>query len=261
MGGHIRWPTATQRSEHMATVEERWGLPHVVGFIDGTHIRVMPANAKERVYSFNRKQYHSIVLQGIVDSRGRFLNVHVGYLGRVHDARVFTESPICALLANVETYSSYLPEPQVIVGDAAYPLASWLIVPYAIQASRLHETFNARLSGARMAVERAFGKLKGQWGLLRKNVSYGAKAMTLFAGACCVLHNITIDVDDERGWQPPEDSLHELFVDGDMEFTSPGGTHTPGHHIRNQRSAGQSKRDMMLVSLASHIEGGGASSP
>ena len=43
---------------------------------------------------FNRKGFHSIVLQALVDSENRFVNVNVGWPGSVHDVRKLSNSKV-----------------------------------------------------------------------------------------------------------------------------------------------------------------------
>ena len=43
---------------------------------------------------YNRKGWHSILMQGVVNHLGRFTNVYIGWPGRVHDARVFANSAL-----------------------------------------------------------------------------------------------------------------------------------------------------------------------
>jgi hypothetical protein len=50
-----------------------------------------------------------------------------------------------------------------IYGDAAYPLRSWLLVGFRNAPNEEQEKFNTLGSKARVIVECAFGKLKGQW--------------------------------------------------------------------------------------------------
>jgi hypothetical protein len=43
---------------------------------------------------YNRKGFHSVVLQPVVDQEYKFLNIFVGWPGSCHDARIFTNSKI-----------------------------------------------------------------------------------------------------------------------------------------------------------------------
>ena len=67
------------------------GFPQCVGSVDGTHIPIVSPRECPADY-YNRKGWHSIILQGTVDHAGRFIDVYVGWPGRVHDARVFSNS-------------------------------------------------------------------------------------------------------------------------------------------------------------------------
>ena len=42
---------------------------------------------------FNRKGYYSIIIQGVVDYRGKFIDAYIGWPGKHHDARVFITPP------------------------------------------------------------------------------------------------------------------------------------------------------------------------
>ena len=45
----------------------------------------------------NKKSYHSIVMQALVDSNYLFRDIVVGWPASVHDARVFSNSQLYAL--------------------------------------------------------------------------------------------------------------------------------------------------------------------
>ena len=53
--------------------------------------------------------------------------------------------------------------PIVVLGDPTYPLLPWLMKPYIDNGhlSPEQQTFNYRLSRARVVVEDAYGRLKG----------------------------------------------------------------------------------------------------
>ena len=52
--------------------EERWEFPQCFAAIDGNHIPIIPPHDSPTDY-YNRKGFHSIVLQGLVDHQHRFL--------------------------------------------------------------------------------------------------------------------------------------------------------------------------------------------
>ncbi|CAM5157012.1 unnamed protein product, partial [Natator depressus] len=67
------------------------GLPNCGGAIDGTHIPILALDHLANQY-VNRKGYFSMVLQALVDHKGRFTDINVGWLGKVHDAQIFKDS-------------------------------------------------------------------------------------------------------------------------------------------------------------------------
>ncbi|KAM7181774.1 uncharacterized protein RBU57_000416 [Macrochelys suwanniensis] len=73
------------------------GFPNCGGAIDGTHIPISAPDHQASEY-INRKGYFSIVLQALVDHKGRFTNINVGWPGKVHDARIFRNSGLFQLL-------------------------------------------------------------------------------------------------------------------------------------------------------------------
>ncbi|KAM7152503.1 uncharacterized protein RBU57_012649 [Macrochelys suwanniensis] len=144
------------------------GFPNCGGAIDGTHIPILAPDHQASEY-INRKGYFSIVLQALVDHKGRFTNINVGWPGKVHDARIFRNSGLFRLLQQ----GTFFPDqkitvgdvemPIVILGDPAYPIMPWLMKPYIGSLDSSQDLFNYRLSKCRMVVECAFGRLKARW--------------------------------------------------------------------------------------------------
>ena len=66
------------------------------GAIDGTHVPIKAPSENYTDY-VNRKSYHSIVMQGLADSRYLFRDIVVSWPGSVHDARVLSNSEIYKL--------------------------------------------------------------------------------------------------------------------------------------------------------------------
>ncbi|XP_074856258.1 ciliary-associated calcium-binding coiled-coil protein 1 isoform X1 [Carettochelys insculpta] len=171
------------------------GFPNCFGALDGTHIPICAAE-DSRGRFLNRKDYHSVVLQALVDSQGRFLDIYVGWPGSTHDTRVFRNSGLCRRLEA----GTYIPQweipvgdttmPLCVVADAAYPLRPWLMHPYTGHLSASQERFNTHLNHVCQVVERTFGCLKGHWRCLLTRLHAGPTNIPQVVGACSALHNL-----------------------------------------------------------------------
>uniref|UniRef100_A0A8C5A4H2 DDE Tnp4 domain-containing protein n=1 Tax=Gadus morhua TaxID=8049 RepID=A0A8C5A4H2_GADMO len=177
----ICFPDQEKLKEMAAYIEQKWGLPQCVGSIDGSHIPIIAPQECDVDY-FNRKGWHSIILQGVVDGKGQFWSVCAGMPGCMHDARVLRTStmwelvergrlfPACARNITGVNVGHY------IRGDSAYPAEQLL--------------YNKRVCRARVVLENAFGRLKGRWRcLLKRNDSSIELAKTMIV-ACYALDNL-----------------------------------------------------------------------
>lgn len=204
-GEFIRWP----RGRELTGVQEQFfeigGFPNVIGAVDGSHIEISAPSVDGNSY-VNRKGFHSLNLQGVCDAQLRFIDVFAGICGSVHDARVWSMSDIKEELE--ENVSEFGPSGSHILGDSAYGLKQFLMTPYKDRGfmTATQRNFNKILSRHRVVIERTFGLLKGRCRRLKylyiQNVKYGA----LIIVACCVLHNICLELEDDTN----EEILGEL---------------------------------------------------
>ena len=96
MPHYIKVPEGDHLKETIAMFKRKWGFPQCAGAIDGSHIPIIAPEEYHTDY-FNRKGWHSIILQGIVGPCYRFWDINVGWPGSVHDARVFANTDICRI--------------------------------------------------------------------------------------------------------------------------------------------------------------------
>ena len=119
----IMWPSVQEQQNIAETFQSRYSMPGVVGVLDSTHICI-PGPSDHRDSYINRKGHPSIQLQVTCDSSLLFTDVYTGWPGSVHDARVFRNSPLQAFLEGGISPSYH------VLGDSAYPLTSYVLVPF-----------------------------------------------------------------------------------------------------------------------------------
>lgn len=168
-------------------------MPNVIGCIDGTSIPIRtPAHKIKSTYT-NRHDLPSITLQGVCDYKKKFIDVFTGVPGKIHDARVFLLSDLSKDLPSMceKKYN--------LLGDGAYPIREWLLIPYK-DYGRLTESqkkFNNSLSATRVLIENTFGLLKSRFRQLLQLDIHSVDKITKFIISSCVLHNLCIDMNDQ----------------------------------------------------------------
>ena len=194
---YIQMPTGSALKEIVDGFKTNHDFPQCAGAVDGCHVPIVSPQQCPADY-FNRKGWHSIILQGTVDDRGRFIDVYIGWPGRVHDARVFSNSSLYkkgqsnSLFPDLKQKIAGKDIPIVLLGDPAYPLLQWLMkaFPNNGHLTSQQKTFNYRLSKARVVVEHCYGRLKGRWRCLLKRLDVDVCDAPEIVAACCVLHNV-----------------------------------------------------------------------
>lgn len=198
------FPTTDLLKRSAEDYEQLWNFPNCVAAIDGKHIRIKCPKLSGSKH-FNYKSFFSVVLQGLVDAKYKFLCVDVGAYGRQSDSGVFSQSN---LYQHIEKGSFPFPQPRqipgtttrlpyVILGDQGYPLKQYLLRPYTTSnheaVSRDIEVYNYRHSRARRTVECAFGILVSKWRCLKTELQVDPEHVDKLVITACLLHNIIID--------------------------------------------------------------------
>lgn len=126
-------------------------------------------------------------LQCVCDSNLLFIYAYVGWPRSVHDARVLKNSDLW-------DNGPQLCGDKHIIADSAYPLQEWLLTPFRRVGllTREQTNYNIALSSTRVAIERAFGLLKGRFKRLQHINVAGLEHTCNIIMSCCVLHNLCI---------------------------------------------------------------------
>lgn len=195
----ISWPNAGRKKASMSAFHKLCGLNEIIGAIDGCHIKINRPNIRGGDY-MNRHSFYSVLLQGIVDERGRFIDIFVGPPGKVDDARMLRASNFYGeWQKKMGEYS--------LLGDGAYTgLAdSFLITPKCDNGTLTEEEQlqNTRISSGRTVADQAFGKMKCKWKRVRDLQNTRLENVVMIIMAACFLHNMCIG-DNEMCEDHPE---------------------------------------------------------
>ncbi|CAI5638877.1 unnamed protein product [Oreochromis niloticus] len=182
------------------------------GAIDGCHIRILPPGEPHKRSYINRKLFPSIVMQGIYDSRGAFLDVYIGNCRSVNDALVLLRSPMYK-------QALYPPAGYFLLGDGGYPCLKHpvaIMTPYR-QPVSIEERFNRHHAKARNIIERTFGILKTR--IFLRALEIRPMFAPKVVGACCILHNICVATDDICQEEGDEEEAAQARPEAETEGT------------------------------------------
>jgi len=155
------------------------------------------------------------LLQGIVDKDCKFWDFDFGWAGQCHDWTLFQNSEIGKKVMS----GVFLP--YKLIGDAAYPMRPWFYSPFKGEKEGLSKSkayWNFIQSSTRMAVERAFGILKGRWRILLKRIDMPLKHVPDLVTACICLHNLCIIHGDEFDMQWAKEAEKLMEAERDATF-------------------------------------------
>lgn len=161
----IIWPEGNDVIKVGLEFQDKTGIPNCIGAIDGSHINIKKPEERNnsRQYS-NRKQRYSILLQAVCDTNMKFLNIYCGDPGSYHDVRMLRRSNL--FLTAERNRGNLFPNRTFLLGDKAYNgVAKTIVCPFKDNGNLTaeQEAFNTRISTARIAIEKAFGVLKGRF--------------------------------------------------------------------------------------------------
>ena len=202
----VSWPKGCEKRASATSFQRTCGLERVIGAIDGCHIRIQCPRVRGVDY-MNRKSFYSVLLQGIVDAEGRFINVFTGMPGKVHDSRLLRSSWF------FQEWQERMGEYRLL-GDSAYIGQDF---PFIISPRRDNGALtdadlrrNTDISRGRVIIEQAFGRMKCKWRRIRDLQNTCTVTIAKIILAACYLHNFaqgaSIGFDEHPDGCPRDDA-------------------------------------------------------
>ncbi|KVH93992.1 protein ANTAGONIST OF LIKE HETEROCHROMATIN PROTEIN 1-like [Cynara cardunculus var. scolymus] len=216
----LQWPDDERLEEIQTEFQSISGISNISGSIYTTHISIIAPKVTPAAYfnkkhtERNQKPSYSTTVQGVVDSRGVFTDICIGYPGSMSDDKILEKSAISQRF-NIGYLKNIW-----IVGNSGYPLLDWLLVPYTHQHHTWSQhSFNEKIGDVQKTAKDAFMRLKGRWTCLQKRTEVKLQDLPVVLGACCVLHNIC----EMNGEAMDPDLSFDLFDDEIVVAENGGG--------------------------------------
>ncbi|KAM3193374.1 hypothetical protein ACQJBY_070157 [Aegilops geniculata] len=200
---HISWPGSAKLEKIKSKFDKIHGLPNCCGAVHTAHITFGSQNN-------GHEENVGMLMQVVVDPDFRFSFIWLGPSGSMNQLSVLYDSWLfkssqegTALNGSKMKLSDGSEIGEYIIGDAGYPLLPWLLTPYHLQDKDLsadfspyQAEFNRRHASASTVTLAALTRLKDTWKILDRAVGSCPPFETIYA--CCTLHNIVIDREEEE---------------------------------------------------------------
>lgn len=187
----LNWPDQKRMKVIKDDFEAKSGVPNVGGSMYTTHVPIIAPKENSAAYlnrrhtERNGKTCYSVTVQGVVDPKGVFTDVCIGWPGSMPDDQVLEKSALSARACQGLLREVW------IVGNSRYPLMDWVLAPYTHpNLTWSQHAFNEKVEEIGSVAKEAFARLKGRWSCLQKRTEIKLQDLPVVLGACCVLHNI-----------------------------------------------------------------------
>ncbi|EEY65939.1 uncharacterized protein PITG_03470 [Phytophthora infestans T30-4] len=219
-------------------MKANYGFVNCVGITDGTllPLATKPRHNGEDYYS--RKSSYAVNALVTCDDIARVRNVVIGWLGSVHDNRVWSNSPVC------QNPDLHFEHNEYLLGDSAFQASRTMIPAYKKPPKAdMHPSnsyFNNQLAKARIKSEHCIGLLKMRFQYLREvRVELGKKRKHMrrlirYVKCACIIHNLLVAQPVPEEWRAELDSYITGELDEDDELNAPVPAGASGDERRNQ---------------------------
>ena len=139
-------------------------MPYIGAAVDGTHVPYFPNSGESQQDYKNYKMWCSMLCIGIVNSQHCFLDLDVGWPGRLHDKTCTEYSHFWGKMH--KDRKLWLAEDGVVAADTAWGIGSELVMtPYTVAdgSTKAQQWYNFVHSSTRFFVEEVYGRWKNRF--------------------------------------------------------------------------------------------------
>jgi len=199
----IRWPDVEERKRISGRISKAHGFLHCVGLIDGTLFPLAFSPMLNGEDYFTRKGNYAVKGLIICNDSAKITWVEMGWLGSVHDNRVWLNSDVYL------SKEKYFNNKEYLLGDSAFLASSVLARAFKKGSnSNLRDDqcyFNTKLAKVQIKIKHCLGLLKAQFqclqGQCRVIKSKQDLDVILQVMMCmCILHNLPINHPIPEDW-------------------------------------------------------------
>lgn len=236
---YMRTPTEQELEDSAQLFSSTRGFPHCVATIATLHTAIITPSNNASDYA-NPAGWLSVLSQVTISGRGQFWDVCASFPGGTDPAEILQNSSLWATAAegrlSPDPPPLFMGKPlrYVLLGEACYPLQTWLLTAFSEEKSRRsHKStltqskriFNQRLNKALRVSKEALLRLRARWQCLSKRNDCGLDVVPTMVLACCILHNVCeshedtfkaewqVEVSETESPQPRHKPLHSASLD------------------------------------------------
>ncbi len=181
---------------------EEFGIPHCIGIIDGFHVTLETAPARDDAGAFHsRKERYGYNVLGVIDDTKRFRYLHYGYPASSSDMRVQRAAE------PLNHPDEHFSRNEYLLADSGFTASEQMVPMFRKTAGNTimrgrPAHFNTVAATMRYQVEQAIGILKSRWTILRSlplrfRTTHDQALAHGIIVACVILHNLVVNTDDE----------------------------------------------------------------
>jgi hypothetical protein len=205
---HMYWPDSRKMDKIKSMFGRIHSMHNCCGVICTTHIPFGP--------NWENKKNDSVLMRAVLDPEMRFMDIWLEWEAKMNwssilqDAELFKECEkgLCLNGSKLKVALDGSEVGEYIIGDAGYPLLPWLLTPYQEEdLSDSKAEFNRRHSAATTCATEALERFQETWKFLQEQTWCPANVETLTEAiyACCMLHNIVIDMEADAAMRTVEE--------------------------------------------------------